>query len=154
MIAGPALLLPFLIRGAVGGGVATATEVSTLAVMYAMVAGIFLYGGFSLRKLYEMLVETAALTGAILIILGTALNMAWVIAQSGVAQQLATYMTTLPGGWVGFMAVTMVVFLMLGCLLEGPVARPSSSHIMQVASAPLASVWPWPRWVDVGKSAR
>ena len=119
MIAGPALLLPFLIRGAVGGGVATATEVSTLAVMYAMVAGIFLYGGFSLRKLYEMLVETAALTGAILIILGTALSMAWVIAQSGVAQQLATYMTTLPGGWVGFMAVTMVVFLVLGCLLEG-----------------------------------
>ena len=119
MIAGPALLLPFLIRGAVGGGVATATEVSTLAVMYAMVAGIFLYGGFSLRKLYEMLVETAALTGAILIILGTALSMAWVIAQSGVTQQLATYMTTLPGGWVGFMAVTMVVFLVLGCLLEG-----------------------------------
>ena len=119
MIAGPALLLPFLIRGAVGGGVATATEVSTLAVMYAMGAGIFLYGGFSLRKLYEMLVETAALTGAILIILGTALSMAWVIAQSGVAQQLATFMTTLPGGWVGFMAVTMIVFLVLGCLLEG-----------------------------------
>ena len=119
MIAGPALLLPFLIRGAVGGGVATATEVSTLAVLYAMVAGIFLYGGFSLRKLYDMLVETAALTGAILIILGTALSMAWVIAQSGVAQQLATFMTTLPGGWVGFMAVTMIVFLVLGCLLEG-----------------------------------
>ena len=119
IIAGPALLLPFLIRGAVGGGVATATEVSTLAVLYAMVAGFFMYGGFSLRKLYEMLVETAALTGAILIILGCALSMAWVIAQSGVAQQLATFMTTLPGGWVGFMAVTMIVFLILGCLLEG-----------------------------------
>ena len=119
IIAGPALLLPFLIRGAVGGGVATATEVSTLAVMYAMVAGFFMYGGFSLKKLYEMLVETAALTGAILIILGCALSMAWVIAQSGVAQQLATFMTTLPGGWVGFMAVTMIVFLVLGCLLEG-----------------------------------
>ncbi len=119
IIAGPALLLPFLIRGAVGGGVATATEVSTLAVLYAMVAGIFMYGGFSLKKLYQMLVETAALTGAILIILGCALSMAWVIAQSGVAQQLATFMTTLPGGWMGFMAVTMIVFLVLGCLLEG-----------------------------------
>ena len=119
IIAGPALLLPFLIRGAVGGGVATATEVSTLAVVYAMVAGVLMYGGFSLRKFYGMLVETAALTGAILIILGCALSMAWVIAQSGVAQQLATFMTNLPGGWIGFMAVTMVVFLVLGCLLEG-----------------------------------
>jgi tripartite ATP-independent transporter DctM subunit len=119
VIAAPALLLPFLIRGAVGGGVATATEVSTLAVVYAMVAGIVMYGGFTLRRFYGMLVETAALTGAILIILGTALSMAWVIAQSGVAQQLATFMTNLPGGWMGFMAVTIVVFLVLGCLLEG-----------------------------------
>jgi tripartite ATP-independent transporter DctM subunit len=119
VIAAPALLLPFLIRGAVGGGVATATEVSTLAVVYAMVAGIVMYGGFTLRRFYDMLVETAALTGAILIILGTALSMAWVIAQSGVAQQLATFMTNLPGGWMGFMAVTIVVFLVLGCLLEG-----------------------------------
>ena len=119
VIAAPALLLPFLIRGAVGGGVATATEVSTLAVVYAMVAGIVMYGGFTLRRFYVMLVETAALTGAILIILGTALSMAWVIAQSGVAQQLATFMTNLPGGWMGFMAVTIVVFLVLGCLLEG-----------------------------------
>ena len=119
LVAAPALLLPFLIRGAVGGGVATATEVSTLAVLYAMVTGMFLYGGIGLRKFYDMLVETAALTGAILIILGTALSMAWVIAQSGVAQQLADFMTNLPGGWVGFMAVTIVVFLVLGCLLEG-----------------------------------
>ena len=118
-IAAPALLLPFLIRGAVGGGVATATEVSTLAVVYAMLVGIFLYGGIGLRRSYDMLVETAALTGSVLIILGTALSMAWVIAQSGVANQIAHFMTTLPGGWIGFMAVTIAVFLILGCLLEG-----------------------------------
>ena len=29
------------------------------------------------------------------------------------------------------------------------VARPNSSHIMVVAFAPLASVWPWPRCVEV-----
>jgi TRAP-type C4-dicarboxylate transport system permease large subunit len=88
-------------------------------VLYAALTGIFMYGGIKLRKFYDMLVETAALTGAILIILGTALSMAWVIAQSGVAQQLADFMTNLPGGWVGFMAVTIIVFLVLGCLLEG-----------------------------------
>ena len=45
LIAAPALVLPFLIRSAVGGGVATATEVSTIAVLYAMVIGQVLYGG-------------------------------------------------------------------------------------------------------------
>jgi len=119
LIAGPALVLPFLIRGAVGGGVATATEVSTIAVLYAMVIGAVLYGGLGLRKIYGMLVETAALSGAILMILGTALAMAWAITQSGVAQQLALFMKGLPGGVPTFMAVTIVIFLVLGCILEG-----------------------------------
>jgi tripartite ATP-independent transporter DctM subunit len=119
LVAAPALVLPFLIRSTVAGGVATATEVSTIAVIYALFVGIVLYGGIGWRTLYGMFVETAALTGAILLILGTALAMAWAITQAGVAQSLASFMTALPGGWIGFMAVTMVVFLLLGCVLEG-----------------------------------
>ncbi len=119
MIAAPALVLPFLIRSAVGGGVATATEVSTIAVLYAMLIGQILYGGIGIRRLYAMLVETAALSGAILLILGTASAMAWAITQSGIVQHLSHFMTTLPGGWIAFMGVTIVVFLVLGCLLEG-----------------------------------
>lgn len=119
LIAGPALVLPFIIRAAVGGGVATATEVSTIAVLYALIIGIVLYGGISLRKFYAMLVETAALSGAILMILGTALAMAWALTQTGFARDLATFMAGLPGGWLTFMAVTIVIFMILGCVLEG-----------------------------------
>jgi tripartite ATP-independent transporter DctM subunit len=119
LVAAPALVLPFLIRSAVGGGVATATEVSTIAVLYALLVGQVLYGGIGLKRLYAMLVDTAALSGAILLILGTASAMAWAITQSGIVQHLSLFLTTLPGGWVAFMAVTIVVFLVLGCLLEG-----------------------------------
>lgn len=42
------------------------------AVLYALLIGQLLYGGIGGRKLYAMLVETAALSGAILLILGTA----------------------------------------------------------------------------------
>jgi tripartite ATP-independent transporter DctM subunit len=119
LLAAPALVLPFLIRSAVGGGVATATEVSTIAVLYALIVGQTLYGGIGLRKFGSMLVETVALSGAILIILGTAAAMAWAIAQSGMVQHLSMFLTSLPGGWVTFMGVTIVVFLVLGCILEG-----------------------------------
>ena len=119
VLAAPALVLPFLIRSAVGGGVATATEVSTIAVLYALVIGQVMYGGIGLRKLYDMLTETAALSGAILLILGAASAMAWAITQSGVVQKLSLFLTTLPGGQAAFLAVTVLVFLILGCLLEG-----------------------------------
>ncbi|WP_421926338.1 TRAP transporter large permease subunit [Neoaquamicrobium sediminum] len=119
LIAAPALLLPFIIRGAVGGGIATATEVSTIAVLYAFVIGIVLYGGIKPAKVYAMLVETAAMSGAILLILGTASAMAWALTQTGFAFQLATAMKELPGGWFSFMLVTIAVFMVLGCVLEG-----------------------------------
>lgn len=119
LVAAPALVLPFLIRSAVGGGVATATEVSTIAVLYALVIGKWLYGGLSARQVYRMLVDSAALSGAILLILGTASSMAWAIAQSGVVHQMSSFLTTMPGGQATYLAVTILVFLVLGCVLEG-----------------------------------
>ncbi len=119
LVAAPALVLPFLIRSAVGEGVATATEVSTVAVAYALLIGQTMYGGIGWRRLYAMLVETAALSGAVLLVLGAASAMAWVITQSGVVQQLSQALSNLPGGAWAFLAVSIVVFLVLGCLLEG-----------------------------------
>jgi tripartite ATP-independent transporter DctM subunit len=119
LIAAPALILPFLIRSTVSGGVATATEVSTIAVLYAAFVGVVLYGGIGLKKAYAMLVETAALTGSILLILGTASAMAWAITQAGIARDVTQFMTAMPGGTVVFMILSIVVFLILGCVLEG-----------------------------------
>lgn len=119
VIAAPALVLPFLIRSLVGGGVATATEVSTIAVLYAMIIGAVLYGGISRKKLYSMLVETAALSGSILIILGMASAMAWSLTQTGFAFQLTSMIADLPGGWMTFMLVSILIFMVLGCVLEG-----------------------------------
>ena len=119
VIATPALVLPFLIRGLVGGGVATATEVSTIAVLYAMLIGCVIYGGIGWRKAYEMLVETTVISGAILFIMGTAAAMAWALAQTGFAFDLAAGIKDLPGGWYSFMLITIVIFVILGCFLEG-----------------------------------
>ena len=87
-----------MIRGVVGGGIATATEVSTIAVVYALFIGVVLYGGISLRTIGRMLVETAALGGAILLILGTASAMAWALTQTGFANKLVQTVAELPGG--------------------------------------------------------
>ena len=66
-----------------------------------------------------MLVETACLSGAILLIIGTATGMAWALTQSGFSRELAAAMTGLPGGAAAFMAVSIVAFIVLGSVLEG-----------------------------------
>lgn len=119
IVALPALALPFVIRAAVVEGVATATEVSTIGIVYAVVVGILVYRKFDLRRLRPMLVETAALSGAILLIIGTATGMAWGLTQSGFSRALAAAMTGLPGGSATFLAVSIVAFVILGSVLEG-----------------------------------
>jgi tripartite ATP-independent transporter DctM subunit len=119
VVALPAIALPFVIRAAVIGGVATATEVSTIGIVYSALAGLLIYRKFDWRRLYPMLTETAALSGAILLIIGAATGMAWALTQSGFSTALATFMTGLPGGAPMFLAVTIVAFIVLGSVLEG-----------------------------------
>jgi len=119
VVAIPALALPLVIRGAVVEGVATATEVATVGIVYALIVGAFVYRRMAWGRLYPMLIETATLSGAILLIMGTATAMGWALSQSGFSRQLVTAMTGMPGGSAGFLAVTIVVFTVLGSLLEG-----------------------------------
>ena len=119
VIALPALALPFVIRAAVVEGVATATEVSTIGIVYGLVVGLLVYRRFDWRRLVPMLVETACLSGAILLIIGTATGMAWGLTQSGFSRALAAAMTGLPGGSATFIAVSILAFTVLGSVLEG-----------------------------------
>jgi len=119
VVALPAIALPFLIRGAVVEGVATATEVSTIGIAYSAAAGLVLYRRFDWAALRPMLVSAACLSGAILFIIATATAMAWGLTQSGFSRTLAAAMTGLPGGAAGFMAASILAFVVLGSVLEG-----------------------------------
>jgi tripartite ATP-independent transporter DctM subunit len=118
-IALPALALPVLIRSAVVYGVATATEVATVGVLYSVICGISVYRQFPLRRLYPILVATASLAGCILFIIGMATAMSWALTQSGFSNELADAMAGIPGGKIGFMTISIVVFAVLGSVLEG-----------------------------------
>jgi tripartite ATP-independent transporter DctM subunit len=119
VIAVPGLTLPFVIRAAVIDGVATATEVSTVGVVYTALLGMFVYRQFDWRRIYPILVDTVSLTGAVMLIIGTAMAMAWALTQSGFSQWLVATMAAVPGGKLGFPAITAVTFVILGSVLEG-----------------------------------
>ena len=145
IVAVPALALPFVIRTVVVEGVATATEVSTVGVVYTLVAGLLVYRQFNWKRFYPILVETASLSGAILFIIGCATAMAWALTQSGFSRSLVEAITAMPGGATGFMAISVVVFVVLGSVLEGipaivlfgpllfPVARAVGIHEVHYA---------------------
>jgi tripartite ATP-independent transporter DctM subunit len=119
LIALPALALPFVIRAAVVEGVATATEVSTIGIVYGFICGVIIYRQFDVKRIVPMLIDTASLSGAILLIIGAATGMAWGLTQSGFSQVVAQIMTDLNGGPNLFLFISIIVFVVLGSVLEG-----------------------------------
>ncbi|WP_447980909.1 MULTISPECIES: TRAP transporter large permease [Pseudomonadota] len=122
IVAIPALFLPLLIRYAVVMGMATATEVATIGTAYVMFIWAITSarkGGIKLSVVYPMLVETAALSGAILLTIGTATAMSWALTQSGFSLDVVDAMMEVPGGSIGFMLITIIAFVILGSILEG-----------------------------------
>jgi tripartite ATP-independent transporter DctM subunit len=119
LIALPAISLPFVIRAAVVEGIATATEVSTIGVVYSILLGLLVYRQFDWKRVTPILVETATLSGAIMLIIGCATAMAWALTQSGFSSDLAALMANVPGGGYGFLIISVFAFIILGSILEG-----------------------------------
>jgi tripartite ATP-independent transporter DctM subunit len=115
----PVLILPFLIRSAVVEGIATATEVATIGIAYVLIVTLILHQRFEWRQFYEALKDASTLTGAIFLILATANAMAWGFVQSGFSSVLSGVALSLPGGSYGFLLVSIVLFVVLGSILEG-----------------------------------
>jgi tripartite ATP-independent transporter DctM subunit len=119
LVAIPGLALPLLIRYFVVEGIATATEVSVVGIIYTLLVGVFVYREYKWRTFYPTLLDTVSLGGAILLIIATATAMGWALTQSGFAQQLADILGHAPGGKVGIMLLSIVMFIVLGSVLEG-----------------------------------
>jgi len=152
LLALPALALPFLIRAAVVKGVATATEVSTIGIFYSVLCGLLVYRQFDVKRIMPMLIDTACLSGAILLIIGAATGMAWGLTQSGFSQIILHVMTDLDGSPQLFMLISILAFVILGSVLEGipaivlfgpllfPVARQLGIHEVHYAMVVILSM--------------
>lgn len=119
LIALPVLALPFLIRSVVVEGVATATEVATIGVVYILIVTLLIERRFDWRRFYSSLRDAAVLTGVVFLILATANAMAWGFVQSNFSATLSALAAQIPGGAYGFLVAAILAFVLLGSILEG-----------------------------------
>ena len=118
----PALLMPFFVIGTLRFGVATPTEVSVLAVAYALFIGAFFYRDLSWRLVWDALVDTGMMTGAVMLIIMASGTIQWVLTAEQVPQNLAAYVTaTLTEPWMVIIALNLVM-LVVGMFLDLPAA--------------------------------
>ncbi|MCY3611877.1 MAG: TRAP transporter large permease [Gemmatimonadetes bacterium] len=117
-----ALLPLFMIVVILGGirfGLFTPTEAAAVAVAYALLLAGPVYRSLTARELWSKIVQTAIVSGMVLFVVGAARLLGWVLAIMQAPQSLASSVVALGGGPVGFMVLTILIFLVLGAILEG-----------------------------------
>jgi tripartite ATP-independent transporter DctM subunit len=113
------LLLPVIILVGIRGGAVTPTEAAVVAAFYALAVGMFAYRAIGLRELGEILLRTGYTTGVIMLLIGTAGILSWLLALEQVPQLIAKWFISTGGGRDSFMLLSIVVFVLLFALLDG-----------------------------------
>jgi len=111
--------MPAIIFGGILGGIMTPTEASVVAVLYAAVVGLFIYREISWSQLPEILIQSAAVTGAVGLLLATAGVISWFLTVQQLPTMLIRIMTIVPGSSFVFLLITAVVFIFFGAVVEG-----------------------------------
>jgi tripartite ATP-independent transporter DctM subunit len=114
----PALFIPVIVMGGILAGVYTTTEAALIGAVYVIVIEIFFYTSFSLKALFKMFVESAKVSGVVLLLIATSLMLTYVIVVSRVPVALqATLVKYIPSGDLALLTITGML-LVIGCFLD------------------------------------
>lgn len=115
----PALLLPIIILGGIYSGLLTPTESAAVAVVWALIAGLFIYKELKLSDLTPIILDSAKSSAMILFIIATSTAFSWIFAYSGISGTLVDFITGLNLSPTIFCIIVAIVLLIFGTFLEG-----------------------------------
>ncbi len=113
------LLCPVIIFGGILSGIATATEISVVAVLYAFVVGVFVYKEIKWSDVIPIFVRTAVTTGSVMLLVGFASALSWILSTQEVPQMVAGLVTKVSSSPFVFLMFCNLAFIILGSVLEG-----------------------------------
>ena len=112
------MCLPVVIIGGVRLGVFTATEAGAVAVVYSVFLGL-LYRELDMKKIIQGLKETVLSTAGIMLIIGAASALSWVLTKERIPQTLTEMMLQISPNKYVFLILMNIFLLICGMFLEG-----------------------------------
>ena len=116
-----ALVMVIMIGKGVTSGIATSTEVSAFAVVYALVVGGVTFRELTPRAIVALFVRAASMAAGILFIVAAASSVAFALTVLQIPSMLSTGMLALAHnyGSLAFLGVSVVIMIVFGAVLEG-----------------------------------
>lgn len=120
--AGWALLLPVIILGGIFGGLVTATEGAGLAVVAALVIGVFIYRDLEMSQLHEALTEGVIQTATVMLLVATSAVLGLHLTETELPQKLTIAVTQITTDPILVLIIINIMLFVLGMFLHGAAA--------------------------------
>ncbi|MEP7276160.1 MAG: TRAP transporter large permease [Betaproteobacteria bacterium] len=113
-----ALLAPFVLLGGMFSGVFTPTEAAAVAVVYALVLGLYVYREFTWKELPKLILATVETTGVVMALVMTASLLGYCLTVARIPQEFGGWLTALSSNPLVFLVIVNVLLLVVGCFME------------------------------------
>jgi tripartite ATP-independent transporter DctM subunit len=117
----PALFLPVIILGGIFSGLVTATEAAGLAVLAAVVIGLY-YGEFDRRLLWTSMLDGGLQTAVVMILVAASVLLGDLLTISRVPQSLAEGILSITENKYLILLILNVFFLIIGFFIHSAAA--------------------------------
>ncbi len=113
-----ALLMTFIILYGILGGLFSPTEASIIACLYALLVGIFVYRGITIRNLPKLFVTAAITTVGIMVLVGFANCFAWIMMTERVPQMITALILSITTNKILVLLLINILLLIVGAFME------------------------------------
>ena len=113
------IIPPSIILGGIYSGMLTATESAAVAVVWAAIAGLFIYKELTFKELIPILKDSAKSSAMILFIIASSTAFSWVFTFSGASQALVDTVVAMNLNSTLFCFVVSIILLIFGTFMEG-----------------------------------
>lgn len=113
-----ALVMPLIIIGGIVGGIFTATEAGAIAVLYALVVGMFVFKEFTWRDLPKIFVDAAASSAMCLLIVAAANVFSWLVAYAKIPTIIVNFLVSMTDNKYVIMILLVIFLLIVGMFIE------------------------------------
>jgi tripartite ATP-independent transporter DctM subunit len=117
----PSLLMLVVVVGGIVAGIFTAVEASAVAVVYTFVLSFIFYRSIPFSKLKAILIQTAQMTGVIMLLIAASSAMSFAMAFTGIPKALTDVILMISDNKYVILMIINVLLLLVGAFLDiGP----------------------------------
>lgn len=113
-----ALMMAVIIMGGILSGIFTATEASVIAVVYALLVGLFIYKDLKISHLPQILVQSGIITSIVMFCVATTSVLAWILTSEQIPLKLANFMLSITNNPYMILLFINIILLIVGTFLD------------------------------------